>query len=229
MSTHAFASNGVDDLGRVDYDLDNNGLIEINDLADLDEIRNNLDGKTLYGSNAGCPSAEDGSINGGCTGFELTQSLDFDSNANGQMDSGDTYWNESSRGISEGWLPIGDSSAPFSTIFNGNGYTINNLVINRPGSSHVGLFAYTKDAIVENMAIAGPHSSIAGYRYVGALIGKAFGENQIRNILITAQVTGHLSVGGLVGDVYTSIPDSQTQISNSVVSGSVTGHGAVGG
>ena len=43
--------------GRSDYDLDDNGLIEIHDLADLHEIRNNLDGFTLYGDSSGCPAA----------------------------------------------------------------------------------------------------------------------------------------------------------------------------
>ena len=40
---------------RADYDLDDDGLIEINDLPDLNEIRNNLDGSSLYGSSVGCP------------------------------------------------------------------------------------------------------------------------------------------------------------------------------
>ena len=39
--------------GRADYDLDDDGLIEINSLADLDEIRNNLDGTSLYGESTG--------------------------------------------------------------------------------------------------------------------------------------------------------------------------------
>lgn len=43
---------------RQDYDLDNDGLIEINDLADLNEIRNNLDGSSLYGSSIGCPNTK---------------------------------------------------------------------------------------------------------------------------------------------------------------------------
>lgn len=60
--------------GREDYDLDNDGLIEINDLADLNEIHNNLEEACLYGVQSGCP--EDA-----CIGFELTTDLDFDSNS----------------------------------------------------------------------------------------------------------------------------------------------------
>ena len=72
--------------GRADYDLDDDGLIEINSLADLDEIRNNLDGTGLYGDSTGCPVD-------GCIGFELTTTLDFDTNADGVMDTNDAYWN----------------------------------------------------------------------------------------------------------------------------------------
>ena len=48
LSFNAFAAGD-----RVDYDLDDDGLIEINSLADLDEIRNNLDGTSLYGESTG--------------------------------------------------------------------------------------------------------------------------------------------------------------------------------
>ena len=40
--------------GRADFDLNNDGLIEINDLSDLNAIRNSPDGSSLYGSSAGC-------------------------------------------------------------------------------------------------------------------------------------------------------------------------------
>ena len=72
--------------GREDYDLDDDGLIEINDLADLDEIRNMPNGSSLYGESVGCPES-------GCNGFELTSDLDFDTNGDGVMDERDTYWN----------------------------------------------------------------------------------------------------------------------------------------
>ena len=39
------------------------------------------------------------------------------------------------------WQPIGSSDGPFKAIFEGNGYTISNLTINRGSSSDVGLFA----------------------------------------------------------------------------------------
>ncbi|MEY4590697.1 MAG: hypothetical protein RL497_2773 [Pseudomonadota bacterium] len=41
------ASPAWAESSRPDYDTDNDGLIEINDLADLSAIRQGLDGKTL--------------------------------------------------------------------------------------------------------------------------------------------------------------------------------------
>ena len=87
ISTCAIVSIAYAESGRTDYDLDDDGLIEINSLADLNEIRNNLDGTSLYGESTGCPAE-------GCNGFELTTTLDFDTNADGVMDENDTYWNE---------------------------------------------------------------------------------------------------------------------------------------
>ena len=75
-----------------------------------DRIRNNttevapfieLHGNTLYSSQDGCPIA-------GCTGYELTQDLNFDTNENGQFDEGDSYWNEG-----KGWQPIGSFYVKF--------------------------------------------------------------------------------------------------------------------
>jgi hypothetical protein len=165
LSLNGFAANGADNLGRADYDLDDDGLIEINDLADLDEIRNNLDGKTLYGSNIGCPNAEDGAVNGGCIGFELTADLDFDTNVNGKFDSGDIHWNDGS-----GWLPLGTNSDNFSAIFDGNGYQVKNLNIHR--SSWIGLFGSVNAATIKRVGLTGSHMNISGHQGVGGLIGR---------------------------------------------------------
>ena len=96
-------------LGNRDYDVDDDGLIEVGNLAQLDAVRYDLNGdgvvddasdwQSYYdafdqSSLMGCPD--------GCTGYELTASLDFDTNNSGAIDPGDTYWNNG-----EGWTPIG--------------------------------------------------------------------------------------------------------------------------
>ena len=117
IGSTALADNGLNNNGRDNYDLDNDGLIEINDLNDLNEIRNNLNGSSLYGQNIGCPTE-------GCTGFELTTNLDFNTNNDGHINEDDDFWNE---GL--GWAPIGNDNTEsldtrFASTFEGNGYSI---------------------------------------------------------------------------------------------------------
>ncbi|MGB0503705.1 MAG: GLUG motif-containing protein, partial [Thalassolituus sp.] len=198
--------------GRTDYDLDDDGLIEINSLADLNEIRNNLDGTSLYGESTGCPAE-------GCNGFELTTTLDFDTNADGVMDANDTYWNDG-----EGWVPIGDAYSPFTAIFDGNGHQIRNLHIDRPSTDYVGLFGYVKGeaASLRNLGLTGKRMSVLGRGAVGGLIGRAE-EASITQNYSTGVVTGDDNVGGLVGGLY------RGSLNNSFATGSVTGNGDVGG
>ncbi|MCA6128122.1 GLUG motif-containing protein [Thalassolituus oleivorans] len=199
--------------GRVDYDLDDDGLIEINSLADLNEIRNNLDGTSLYGDSTGCPVD-------GCIGFELTTTLDFDTNADGVMDTNDGYWNGG-----DGWMPIGSSSTPFSTTFDGNGHQIRNLYINRNNANYIGLFGAIsgESAQLRNVGLTGELMQVQGYNYVGGLVGYANSAARIEQSYVTGAVTGDWYVGGLAGYFYSSV------INNSYVTGAVTGDYFVGG
>ena len=198
--------------GRIDYDLDDDGLIEINDLLDLNEIRNNLNGATLYGSSEGCPVS-------GCKGFELTADLDFDSNRDNKInaeDHGGLFWNGG-----KGWYPIGRyyEEGPFTAIFNGNGHQIRNLYIKRPDDYHVGLFSYAQNSVFEDLIITGPLSIIEGGTTVGALVGNTKG-SKFRRIYIGAHLRGGYTVGQLMGYGYHG-----THIEDVVVSGSVIADG----
>ncbi|MBQ0728717.1 MAG: hypothetical protein KBT77_15340 [Thalassolituus oleivorans] len=188
--------------GRADYDLDDDGLIEINSLADLDEIRNNLDGTSLYGESTGCPEA-------GCNGFELTTTLDFDTNADGKMDENDAYWNGG-----EGWVPIGDFHNTFISIFDGGHNEIRNLYINRPDAEYIGLFASAGDydndvtSIIRNLGLTGGLAMVSGgenevVSYVGGFVGFAQMGTSISScynaIDVVAKATAKPIGGGLVG------------------------------
>ena len=106
---------------QTDYDLDDDGLVEVKSLAQLNAIRWDLDGDGAsinpgYASafavalrDMGCPSS-------GCTGYELAADLDLDTDGSGEADSGDDYWNGGS-----GWLPIGSGPAGFNAKFDGGG------------------------------------------------------------------------------------------------------------
>ncbi len=190
---------------RADYDLDDDGLIEINNLNDLDDIRRNLTGKSLYGHNIGCPDSEDGTEYGGCFGFELTENLDFDSNQDGVLDENDTYWNSNNSGVGEGWLPIGyylsfEEKQGFSAVFEGNNFQINNLFINRENSDYVGLFGYVTESEVRNLGLGGELMRLKGRNYIGGLIGKLDRDSKIKSCFNLGLIEGQSYVGGLIGD-----------------------------
>ena len=219
-------------LGNRDYDVDDDGLIEVGNLAQLDAVRYDLNGdgvvddasdwQSYYdafdqSSLMGCPD--------GCTGYELTASLDFDTNNSGAVAPGDTYWNSG-----EGWAPIGgeDTSAigrllflsnPFVAIFEGNGHTVSNLFIDTNNVVLVGLFGYASSSI-RNMGVI--DVDVKGADLAGGLIG--FNAGEIRASYVTGRVTGVTNVGGLVG-----INQSNGEILASYVTGRVTGDSDAGG
>ena len=219
-------------LGNRDYDVDDDGLIEVGNLAQLDAVRYDLNGdgvvddaldwQSYYdafdqSSLMGCPD--------GCTGYELTASLDFDTNNSGAVAPGDTYWNNG-----EGWAPIGgeDTSAigrllflsnPFVAIFEGNGHTVSNLFIDTNNVVLVGLFGYASSSI-RNMGVI--DVDVKGADLAGGLIG--FNAGEIRASYVTGRVTGVTNVGGLVG-----INQSNGEILASYSTSRVSGEDDVGG
>lgn len=187
----AFAANGPGNNGRLDYDLDNDGLIEINDLEDLNEIRNNLDGKTLYGKNVGCPQKQLSAPE--CRGFELTEDLNFDTNNDGVINGNDLFWNDG-----KGWSPIGTREAPFSADFKGNGFSVANIFINRPESDYIGLFGFIEDGAVSGISFNGDMARIEGGTQVGTVAGQ-IRESSISRIESSVDIFAEGSAGGIVG------------------------------
>ena len=212
-------NDGVGD--NADVDNNNNGIIDVATLEQLDWIRNQPDGtgrnKGDGPSAAGCP----GSV---CNGYELTSDLDFDTNGNGVLDSGDSYYDPLGDGSNLGWSPIGNFATPFTASFNGNGFEIRNLYINRPNQDDVGLFGYVSGATLLNVALTGDLMSVSGHDYVGALTGGAYYSAQISNCHSTGAVIGNDAVGGLAGDV-----EYSTVVKQSYAIGDVAGRDYVGG
>ena len=208
--------------GSGDYDADNNGFIEVANLAQLDAIRYDLDGDGLVDGAAwmpyydafpmgalgmGCPSD-------GCTGYELTKDLDFDTDDDGDVDSDDDYWNGG-----DGWAPIGDADAPFTADFMGNRHTVSNLFIDRHNEDEVGLFGTVDSSRISGVNLAG--ADVTGRHAVGSLRG-----NSIYGTVIdshaTGQVSGQDEVGGLVGRTWGTVWYSSAAVN-------VSGNDAVGG
>ncbi len=123
----------------------------------------------------------------------------------------------------QGWEPIGISwLESFNGNFNGNGYTISDLYINRPSQSNIGLFGYVRGAStndrVEIKKLKIENCNISGYNSIGGLVG--YGTNlNISEVGITGTLETTYSygyVGGLVGGWI-----NNTNIENSYFHGNI--------
>lgn len=74
----------------------------------------------------------------------------------------------------EGFAPIGSATTPFQGAFDGNGYRIYDLTIQRGGAENVGLFGVTEGALIANATLVDP--IICGKNQVGGLVGWAKGK-----------------------------------------------------
>ena len=233
-----------------DYDRDDDGLIEVCDLAQLNAIRfdSNGDGTPERGTAYEYTSAFPGIISGGpgclgrCNGYELVVDLDFDTNGNGRADSGDRFWND---GL--GWAPMPIANLRYSAVFEGNGHTISGLFMDKPDDmSNVGLFATTgggakiRNLILDFIDIRG------GEHVVGGLVG--FNRGTISNVHVSGKMRSHHDIGLLAGENHGRVVDSSASgtatgdgdvallvgenfndVVRSKASGAVTGRYAVGG
>jgi hypothetical protein len=110
------------------------------------------------------------------------------------------------------WEPI----PAFSGVFDGSGFTISNLTINKMENNFVGLFSeLVNNGKLKNINLK--YASVKGYNYVGALVGKASG--LIDNCYSEVNIVGSMGVGGLIGY-------SEGNIVNCLSIGNVTGTGS---
>ena len=54
----------------------------------------------------------------------------------------------------QGFTPMGNSSTKFTGFYNGDGYTINGLTINRPSTNYIGLFGYANGSTIKEIGRA---------------------------------------------------------------------------
>ena len=94
-----------------------------------------------------------------------------------------------------GWEPIGADASRFAGEFDGNGYKISNLFIDRSGSDNVGLFGLLDGATVKNVNLV--DVNITGKDFVGAIAGRNFAV--IQQCYSTGSVNGANYVGGITG------------------------------
>jgi len=169
--------------------------------------------------------------------FILTS--DLDSNSIGYTELASATSHEG-----KGWQPLGSTTGKFVGSFDGQGYEICDLFINRSGECEVGLFGVVGEGGgIEDVGVTGNVTGqnnvgglvgrnegtvstsytigrVIGVNYVGGLMGK--NEGNAGNSSSTSSVTGDTRVGGLVGQ-------NSNTINNSYATGSVTGSDYVGG
>jgi len=122
----------------------------------------------------------------------------------------------------EEFIPIGSEMQPFKGIFDGQGHTIDNLIISSD-EKYVGLIGGIGDGAVVKNLILGPGSAIRGFAYVG-LIGCSFGSGTItmENLGNEGSVTAtEVNAGGIIGCCMGSA--ATFVIKNCYVTGDVTG------
>jgi filamentous hemagglutinin family protein len=130
-----------------------------------------------------------------------------------------------------GFKQIGDNSTNnidtrFTGNFDGKGYIIDGLYINRGSEDHVGLFGYaTNSAKISNLGLTNLY--VKGSLRTGGLIGASDNNTSISNSYAIGEIIGDSFVGGLIGDanINTTINNSYT---NTTISSNYGGGGLVG-
>lgn len=119
--------------------------------------------------------------------------------------------------------PIGSSlTYPFTGTFDGQDYTLSNVVIHQPGVSNVGLFGYVTGGAISNLGLV--DVTVSGQSYIGGLVGY-INSGSIINCYATGTVSGvSFPVGGLVGANIAS-----GTITACHFRGNVSGNGYTGG
>ena len=122
------------------------------------------------------------------------------------------------------WTAVGTSGTNnhFKGIFDGNGFSVSNLKINRPDENYQGFFGITNGATIKNVTL--DNVEVTGKNYTGGLVGYNYNNSIIENCTSSGNVTGNSYTGGLVGENY-----NDSTIENCTSSGNVTGYYCTGG
>ena len=155
---------------------------------------------------------------------EIRNHLDKHFIQTADIDASDTQnWNNG-----QGFKPIGDDTTKFEGSYDGFGYKISNLTINRRfgfgNEIYVGLFGYAKGSEIKSISLE--NVSIEGGLFVGGIAGRF--EGIMSDSYSFGTVIGDSAVGGLIGSIGDFSDEISTYITNSYSNGTVSGNGAGG-
>jgi surface protein len=104
-----------------------------------------------------------------------------------------------------GWEPIGTLSNRFSGTFDGQGYTLVGIRMNRPNSDYIGLFGVVSGGVIHDLTLTNLNGR--GRDKVGGLAGAVIGATGasfqwlFRACRVSGSIEARNEAGGLVGSV----------------------------
>ena len=182
-------------FAQTDYDTDNDNLIDVTSLAQLNAIRYDLNGDGTVAAtdtmayNAAFPNAMSSmGCAATCTGYELMNNLDFDTDG--------SYPNWTGIGVA-----ASGAATAFSATFDGNDHTISNLSINSStstatGGGFIGLFGDVtgtiRDVGLLNVNITNTRTG-SGFGRTGALAARLTSGGTVRGSYVAGGSVTHTS------------------------------------
>ena len=149
------------------------------------------------------------------------------------------------------WVPLGVYNSEYTGYYDGNGFKITNLTVNKDeddmalfgaiknativnvtfenaditGSKFAGgLVSYLDDSLLDNCHVQGKVTgTFEGHANIGLMVGFADG-GIIRNCSVEGEVNGYDKIGGIAG-----VSQSGNLIQTSWASVTITGHDIIGG
>ncbi len=121
----------------------------------------------------------------------------------------------------KGWRPVGNNLQSFTGTYDGQGYRIKNMYIDRSEAVDVGLFGSVTGAVIKNLSIT--NLEVTGNNNVGGLAGSSF-----QSVFYNCYTSGEIhfngnTAGGLIGN------NRNSEISSSISRSNVTGKGNFAG
>jgi len=128
-----------------------------------------------------------------------------------------------STGDNNGFLPIGNLPKNFTGNYDGDGFSISNLKINRPSTDYTGFWGWISGSAISNLGLTS--ISVTGAISTGGMAGRADASSSFNTCFTTGSVTGGVNfTGGLLGDI-----ESTSTITDCYSSCTVSGFNRIGG
>ncbi len=137
------------------------------------------------------------------SGVHLMLTADIDAADTTTWNIGDHDSDPNTPDEAMGFVPIGVYPDYFKGTFDGGGYVVSNLMINREGNwskyqADIGLFGAISGAVIQRIGLT--DASVTGRSYVGGLVGYATEGSLVMDSYVTGDIVGlGNEVGGLIG------------------------------